>query len=246
MSQFLPQFLYPLGMALICLGFIFFLKRSSVISRLLTVFALLVLFIGGNRFFADQVLWQLERQFPVLHESSRADVIIVLGGVTRPSAPYRQIPEIGEGGDRLTYAAYLYKKGYAPQILVTGGRIGRHEAESNAMVAFLKMLDVPGQAILSEDQSTNTEENAIQAKKLMLEQGLETALLVTSAAHMRRASRIFQHQNIDHIPAPTDYRVSGLHFYWPTDLLPEARHLEKTTTVIKEHLGFWYLKLKGY
>jgi len=245
-QHFLPQFLYPLGLVLIGLVLIFSFKRSIFITRTLCVLAFLILFVGGNRFVADQLLWQLEKQFPALEADVKVDVIIVLGGITRPSSPYRQIPEIGEGGDRLTYAAYLYKEGKAPKILVSGGRIGVHQAEADSMAAFLMMLDVPEDAIIRERRSTNTEENAIHTRKLMLENGLKSALLVTSAGHMRRAAKIFEYQNIEHIAAPTDYRISGLEYYWRTDLLPEARHLEKTTSVVKEHLGFWYLKLKGY
>lgn len=246
MSQFLPIFIYPLGVALVCLGFIFFLSRKPFVLRSLCVVAFVVLFVGGNRYVSDQLLWQLEKQFPPLETGIKANVIVVLGGVTKPPMPYRVIPEIGEGGDRLTYAAHLYKEGRAPYILVSGGRVGSHTAEADSMASFLMMLGVPNEVIIREIESRNTEENAINSKKLMLENGFENSLLVTSAAHMRRASKIFGHQNIKHTAAPIDYRTTGLTYYWPTDTLPEARHLEKTTGVIKEYLGYLYLKLKGY
>lgn len=246
MSQVLPLFFYPLGIALCCLVLLFSLpKRFVLLFRLLCVLVFLVLFLGGNRYVSDQLLWHLEGQYPVLARNAKADVIFVLGGVTKPPTAYRQVPEIGEGGDRLTYAAQLYKEGRASKVLVSGGRVGSEYAEADTMSAFLMMLGVPENAILRETESRNTEENVMLGKELMLKEGLSTAILVTSAAHMRRASTIFQFHHIEHLPAPTDYRTSGLAFSWQTDILPQSRYLERSTSAIKEHYGYWYLLLKG-
>jgi hypothetical protein len=50
-----------------------------------------------------------------------AEVIVVLGGSTRPQTSPRPMHEINEAGDRLLYAADLYRRKVAPQLLVSGG-----------------------------------------------------------------------------------------------------------------------------
>jgi uncharacterized SAM-binding protein YcdF (DUF218 family) len=50
---------------------------------------------------------------------------------------------------------------------------------------------VPDAAILVEPTSTTTEENARLVASLMKAQGLESAILVTSPYHQRRAANLF-------------------------------------------------------
>lgn len=245
-TTFLPLVLYPLGLALVGLIFVFLFRKRTLIWRFGLLACFLLLFLGGNRLVADWLLWQLESRYPPLDTLTKADVILVLGGVTEPPAPHRSTPEVNDGADRLIYAAQLYKQGVAPKILVTGGRTESLVPEADIMAELLMMFDVSDADIYRESRSFNTEDNARFSKQLMLEKGLDSAVLVTSAAHMRRAVLIFEELGVKVFPAPTDYRTSTLDYFWITDTFPEAKHLEKTTAAFKEYLGYLYLKLRGY
>ena len=74
-------------------------------------------------------------------------------------------------------AAELYRQGFAPRILFTGG-LGRNtedlfqEPEAVRFAAVAAECGVPREAILLEDKSTNTAENILFTKALLERSGL--------------------------------------------------------------------------
>ena len=99
--------------------------------------------------------------------------------------------------------------------------------------------------VLLEERSRNTYENALYTHQMLKEQGLNQVLLVTSASHMRRAVAVFRTQGVEVIAAPTDLRVSrkGFTLY---QLLPTVNGLEKSTIALKEYMGWWVYRLRGW
>ena len=117
-----------------------------------------------------------------------ADVIIVLGaGLRRDGQPGPAIRR------RATHAAILYEQGYANQVICTGGYpmqfITRSEADACREV--LMERGVPFEAIVLEEQSRSTEENAVYTKAIMDERGWQTAIVVSDPYHMLRSELIF-------------------------------------------------------
>jgi uncharacterized SAM-binding protein YcdF (DUF218 family) len=55
------------------------------------------------------------------------------------------------------------------------------QAESLGMRQFMLDLGVPAAALLTEERSRNTRENAEMSAKLLRERGIQKVLLVTSA-----------------------------------------------------------------
>ncbi|MBW7885258.1 MAG: YdcF family protein, partial [Caldilineaceae bacterium] len=151
----------------------------------------------------------LEWQYLPPAELPRAEVIVVLGGGTRSQAYPRPIHEIGEAGDRLLYAAYLYHQGVAPHLLLSGGVVAVDgpalQPEAEAMATLLTLLNVPHDALWLEPRSRNTHENAVETRKLLEPRGINRIVLVTSAMHMLRAVAIFEKQGFEVVPAPTDF-----------------------------------------
>jgi uncharacterized SAM-binding protein YcdF (DUF218 family) len=110
---------------------------------------------------------------------------------------------------------------------------------------LLVELRVPRERILLEEQSRNTRENAVHSADLLKARGFETVLLVTSAFHMRRALAAFRAVGVEAIPAPTDFRRSASKpgvLAW----LPDAEALQRSTIGIKEYLGFWVYRWRGW
>jgi uncharacterized SAM-binding protein YcdF (DUF218 family) len=189
-----------------------------------------------------------------------ADAIVVLGGSTRQSAYPRRLVEVNESGDRLLYAAYLYHQNAAEHILLTGGTIewlspGKRRPEAEDMAAVFTMLDVPEEALWLERDSRNTYENALYSRTILEEAGVETILLVTSALHMPRSVGLFERQGVKVIPAPADYIVSATdwHTLWHAgaagqvlNLLPSAENLDYTTQALKEYIGLFVYRLRGW
>ncbi|MGL5877118.1 MAG: YdcF family protein [Xenococcaceae cyanobacterium] len=259
-SKLLPLFLYPLGFTCLLLAIALFLSLRRKRSRWLPLpifLALLVLWLSGNAWTTNYLVKSLEWQNLPPTEIPTADAIVLLGGATRSPEEPRQMPEVLEAGDRVIYAAKLYKDNKAPTIVISGGRIewkGGGAPESTDIARLLEFMGVPTDAIVEEPDSLNTYENAVNVSKILQQKKIDRVLLVTSAIHMPRSLLIFKHQGIEAIPAPTDFLISkqelselgstneGRILY----LLPDTEKLHQTTQALKEYIGLLVYRLKGW
>jgi uncharacterized SAM-binding protein YcdF (DUF218 family) len=258
LSKLLPIFVYPLGISclLIVLGIIS--RRWLRFQTIVLLLALLGLWLGGNRFIAYGLARTLEWQYIAPEELPQAEAIVVLGGGTDPIEYPRRTVEINSAGDRMFYAAQLYKEGKAPDILLSGGTITfqgvKESTPAEDMERVMEMLGIPKPAIWLESKSRNTYENAVFCQKILKEKGVRRIILVTSAMHMPRALGLFRHQGLDVIPAPADFTITQAgweHLMEPSfetqiiNLFPNASNLSLTTRVLKEYFGLLYYKVRG-
>lgn len=158
-------------------------------------------------------------QYGQADRAAPADVIIILGAGTRPNgtpaAAYTR---------RIRHGVALYDAGLAPYMLCTGGYTERRPvSEARACVGLLRDLGVPESAILFEEISRSTEENAIEARRIMNEHGLTTAILVSDNFHLLRAEWIFRDQGIPITLSPAQATVGPL--YWRTAVSNTAREV---------------------
>jgi uncharacterized SAM-binding protein YcdF (DUF218 family) len=105
---------------------------------------------------------------------AKADVVIALGGDARSNRERR--------------AAELYREGWAKKVVVSGMRIawGIHTADVSTQ--FVRSLGVPASDVLAVRDATNTRAEAKALERLMLENKWQSAIVVTSAFHSRRAT----------------------------------------------------------
>lgn len=119
--------------------------------------------------------------------AAHADVIIILGsGLNADGEPGPAMRRrVGRGAE-------LWREGYAPYVLCSGGvGLRQTRSEADACAALLRSHGVPDWAIILEDQSRSTEENALFTAAIMDERGFQTALIVSDGYHLLRASWIF-------------------------------------------------------
>ncbi len=261
LSNLLPRLLYPSGLAVVLLVLALLSRNRPRRMTVLIILAVAVIWLGGNNLVAMTLVRTLEwRHSPLtVDHDARVDAIVVLGGGLRAQSPPRPFHEVGEAGDRVIYAAYLYRKGVAPTIVVSGAlspvqsQIGSSEAA--AMADMLVFLGVPRNRILLEEASRNTYENAIESSKVLAEEGLSQVLLVTSAMHMPRAYAVFRHQELQVTPAPTDYMLTYTDWAYYTrpdpatqllNLLPRAEYMALTEKVMREMIGIVVYRLRGW
>jgi uncharacterized SAM-binding protein YcdF (DUF218 family) len=145
---------------------------------------------------------------PVMASGHTADTIIVLGsGLRRDGSPGDALRR------RSIWAARLYEQGTAPVVICTGGvGQGQRRSEADACREVLLARGVPESAIILEDRSHSTEENAIYAREIMQANGWQDAVLVTDSFHMLRANWIFRTQDIDHYRSPVPRQ--WMRSYW--------------------------------
>jgi uncharacterized SAM-binding protein YcdF (DUF218 family) len=258
LSKLLPLFIYPLGLCCILLLWALFL--SWVRSRWTSLPILLVLgivLLAGNVRVSNYLVKSLEWQYLPISQIPKAEAIVILGGATRDVSFPRVMPDLSERGDRILSGGKLYLDGLSPLIIVSGGRIqwfGGGRSEAKDMAEILELMGVPPEAIILEPDSLNTYQNAVYTKKILQEKGIERILLVTSAFHMPRSLAIFKKQGINAIPVSTDFLVSQQELREPSysiesqilSLIPSTENLDRTTVVIKEYIGTFIYRLKGW
>lgn len=135
--------------------------------------------------------------------AEQADVIVVLGaGLRADNSPGPALTR------RSQHAAALWKQGFAPFIICTGGKPGRAtRTEADACAELVREQGVPPEAIVMEGESRSTEENAIQTRAIMQARGWQTAIIVSDGFHLLRASWIFQIEGVTVYASPVTDRI---------------------------------------
>jgi uncharacterized SAM-binding protein YcdF (DUF218 family) len=257
-SKLLPLFVYPVGLTCILILAGLFAWRRPKVQRILLIGALAVLFLGGNHWVALALTRSLEWQYLPPDPVPQAEVLVLLGGGSEGAEYPRPMAEFNSAGNRILYAAKLYKEGKAAHILVSGGLLDWSPGATTPaqdMQTLLKELGVPADAIWLEDKSRNTSENALYSAQILREKGKSRILLVTSAWHMPRSVRLFEAQGLEVIPAPSDYHVTQLAWeqLWRPNfgaqllnLFPTPENIQLTTAALKEYIGMAVYSLRGW
>lgn len=150
-----------------------------------------VLVVGG---YATYRIWEQGSR----DEVRPADAIVILGAAQydgTPSPVYRA---------RLEHAVRLWQKGWAPLLVVTGGKQeGDRTTEAAVGRAFALANEVPDAAILSEDRGRNTLESLRAVAGLLRERGVDRAVFVSDPSHMLRVLRIARDEGIVAWGSPT-------------------------------------------
>lgn len=250
LSKLIPLFVYPAGLAsLLLIAALIFWKRQKL-ARWMVLLAFAIIFILGNRWVSMGLVRSLEQQYLPQEPYEQADVAVVLGGGTDPIQYPRMIPEVNGAGDRIIYGVKLYKDGLVDHLIVTGatadwqGTFATTPAQD--MSTLLQLMGVPADAIIEEDDSLNTFEDAQFSAEIIQENGWKKVILVTSALHMPRAARLFEKAGIEVIPAPVDYIITDQEWadlWTPSveniliNIMPTSACLKSTTSSMKEYIG---------
>jgi uncharacterized SAM-binding protein YcdF (DUF218 family) len=247
-GKILQLFLWPenwclLGMALALV----LLRRGKIRAvRMVLIVSLVTLTTASLPIISQGIIHSLER-YPArpISEYPSADAIIVLGGSTNQRlGPPFDAEEIREG--RLLAAARLFGKHKGKIIVVSGGLPYRGwqnaiRTDAEDMQDVLVDMGVPPEAILKEERSRNTLENAQYSLTLLRERGLTSALIVSSSYHLRRAMALFQREGkgqFSFVPVPTGMETGGS-LLIGADFLPNALSLYRTSLAIKEYVGYF-------
>ena len=126
------------------------------------------------------------------HDPERVvDAIVVLG------APIRSDGKLSKPArERVLEAVALWEKGLAPLVAFTGG--SPHSLpEAPAMAARARELGIPAEAIVMEDRSQTTAENARFIAELLRARGVRTVWVVSQPFHLRRGRRLLRQQGFE-------------------------------------------------
>ena len=251
LSKVLTHLAYPGGLiailTLLALLYLLFGKRTR--SYLSLLCACILFLAASNPVLSTLLVRQLENQYPQMpmSEIPKADAIVVLGGSLRPPSPPRRFSQLSSNSDRFWYAVKLFKANKAPKILLTGGNVfSNKEIQSEAFYIkkILLELGIPNDAILIEEDSKTTAENAVNSQQKFAQHNINSALLVTSAMHMPRAVELFKKTGINIIPSSSDIHVTESTQPETLRWIPSARAFTLTTLAAHEYYGAWFYRSK--
>ncbi len=125
-------------------------------------------------------------------EAHAVDAIVVLGAAQFNGVPSQVFQA------RLDTAYDLYSQGFAPLIVVTGGRIyGDQYTEAESGRTYLIDRGVPADAILMENVSHNTAASFDGVKRLLKPRGVESLLIVSDGFHLYRSKMLARAAGFD-------------------------------------------------
>jgi uncharacterized SAM-binding protein YcdF (DUF218 family) len=243
----LKVFLYPLTWSVVLLLAGILLRKRPRVLLSCAIAAVSILWIFGSGIGALTLLSTLENQYPdrSIEDTPPAQAIVVLGGAIR--GPRLQHPHSAliNPADRLLHTLRLYRAGKAPLILCSGGtRTGTPEAL--VMGRLLQEWGVPPEAILLENRSLSTRDNAVFSYPILAARGIRAILLVTSASHMPRAAATFRKAGFQVIPAPADFQTGWSPLFGFAEWLPDANYLGWSNAAIREWGSFLGYRLLGW
>jgi uncharacterized SAM-binding protein YcdF (DUF218 family) len=158
----------------------------------------------------------------------KADVIVVLAG--------------DANGERVEEGVKLYKEGWASKILLSGGPLAWHLTYAKNMRQEAHALGVPDAAVLLQDQSRSTYEDAQYSLAILKKLNLKRIILVTSPNHMRRARAVFRKMarkyDMKIMAHPVQKSIFNPKHFW-------SRH-EDTQAVVSEYTALFGYLLKGW
>ncbi|HZH44988.1 MAG TPA: YdcF family protein [Lysobacter sp.] len=246
LSDFLVALTYPpaLSACLALAGSLLLVARWKRCGMLLWAAAFGWSLLWSLPSASDWLRRTLERQHPLVVEAElpRADAVVVLGGGDRLAwikRPHVRAEDLRYS--RLAAGARAWLAGRAPRVILSGGgRPGRTEARS--MAYAIQRLGVPASALLLEERSLDTDDNARYTARLAREHGIRRVLLVTSQLHMPRAVQLFENAGLQvvAVPVPEPSRRAG----W-TRWVPSRSALWRSGRALKEHLALVVMRLHG-
>lgn len=217
-------------------------KKSGLLLIVISIF----MYWASTDAFIDKKLYNLEAVYSPITEDNlkRGEIYVLLGGGIITTTVEGNIPGIMPSVRILKTAEY-YKK-YPKKIYISGGSpLQNQESESSVYARELISLGVNPTDIIIEDNSKNTNENALFIKEKLNSIENKNIILITSAFHMKRSVAIFQKnmQEFEIIPAPCNYLASqekeNLFYY-----IPKYYNFMKFQLWIWESIGNIYYKIK--
>ncbi len=169
------------------------------------VLAVIVLIVGISWFLAPDNLMDCSKTPSEQSGCQAADAIIAVSG--------------GDTKARTQEAINLYKNGWASHLIFSGAALDT-SGPSNAAVMRKQALaeGVPDDAITIEQQSQTTEQNAAKTSTILANKDIRSAIVVTSAYHMKRAMLEFEREapNVSFRAHPVESDDQWSNWWWLT------------------------------
>ncbi len=249
LKQLLKRLILPPTSWILLLALVLiFWNRRWARKVLLATFILITLLHFGP--LQKIVRYGLESQYASLEDPSQVgpyDAIVVLTGGQVPAGGLIPRPTISQSMFRRLDEAWRLYRVLPKPIIVSGGHADPFtdpRNENKIARDYLLLWKVPPEHVISEPNSRDTFESAVEVKKILARKGWKRYLLVTSAVHMPRSMIAFRSVVPDPIPAPGDFTVGESQFS-PLSLFPSEAAGQNMSATIHEYIGLINYSLRA-
>jgi len=233
----------------IILGFVIAIFSKNIRKKKRFLIASLVaLLFFSNTFLFDRFMNVWEVNAIPDNKLESYDAGILLTGMATFDPKLNRL-EFNDRTDRLLQAIRLFKENKIQTLILCGGPVnldGSDTLEAPLLKKYIESLGIPTDKIILELHSRNTHENAVNLKYFINDFKNKKLLLISSAAHLPRASICFQKEGIPVIPYSTDRYSGPVKFELNYLLLPSAATLFNWEKLIHEWIGMISYKVMGY
>ena len=228
---------------IILLGITGMLIRKPLLKKIFFGTALLTFFIMGNGWLLHSYARNFQPSPVALSPDKVYSCGIIAGGFASPDIDGNGV--FNSTSDRFIQALRLFKTGNITHILINGGN-GKKELKTFREAEWVKneliIQGVPGAAIIVEDESNNTADNARNAKTIFDSLKLiPPYLLISSAHHLPRATLLYNKAGVQVVPYPCNY-IAGRGIASMTDIIPSLNTLNTWSIYLKETAGYYWYK----
>jgi uncharacterized SAM-binding protein YcdF (DUF218 family) len=247
LSKTVSHLFMPLTVTALCLLFGLILKNKW--GGRLRVAAMVLFLFFSNEFIANEVMakWEVSA-VPYRDFKQPFTYGILLTGVTHTDKQPADRVYFQHGADRVVHTVELYKRGIIRHIIVSGGTgriIVKGRSEAHDIYKALVLMGVPPGHITVESASRNTRESAVAVSEI-LKHAPGTALLITSAFHMRRSMACFKKCGVEVTAFSTDFYTHPRQFTPDVWLVPQPEAWVIWHKLFKEWIGIAAYRMAGY
>lgn len=244
-SKIFITFFLPPGLFITLLLFAYLFIKNL---RKYTLYIIVFLWIFSSSFFASILLYPLEEPYRTHKPLGNSDFVVVLGGGVNPKAIDFKL---SSGAlKRALLGVELAKNNNLPLIYSGGG--SEDISEAHGFVEDIKRVYKPfgveielkdsigssGFYLVIESKSLNTYQNAKYLKEMFEKNGIDKpkVALISSAYHLKRATKIFNSLGFSTLGYGVDFQSSGIS-YNLRDFFPSSNGLNGTFIALKEYFG---------
>lgn len=239
LKKLISALLMPLsiGLTLFIIGLFYLLIQKQKKANFFMVVAFLWTALIAYSPFSNNLVKSLENQYPsYLKIDKSINYVLVLGSGHVNNEKLSDVSQLSKTAlMRLSEGIRIYKELDNAKLILSGYKGDEKLSNAQMMKNVARELGIKEENIILHEEAKDTKEESDYTKETLSK---EPFILVTSAAHMPRAMKVFEDNWLNPIAAPTDYLVKTEARIFS---VPKASNLKKTESAMHEYIGIlWH------
>jgi uncharacterized SAM-binding protein YcdF (DUF218 family) len=249
LSKVLSIFISPFNWLLILIVLAVLIRNSKWKKRLIRTSIIWFLFFSNHYIIHKLIInWETPAKEFTPGEQYQAGIVLTgfAGFEFNSGKGY-----FTSASDRFIQTVKLYQQKRIKKIIISGGSGSLDKERQRFKEAdFVKQEmiadGIPEADIIAENQSRNTYENAIEAKKYLDSLQIKSpSLLITSAMHMKRSVKVFEKAGINVIAYPCNYNALDNPQHFSESIIPTYEAFDMWDKYLKEAVGLLIYRITG-